>query len=90
MARISAGLHTAAVRGSRVTARIAASLLRSIAAVAALTRAINPQADATRTTARAGELVAYEIAVDPNATPRLEAPETALARFSGAATFEFR
>ena len=58
-------------------------------AVAALARAINPQADATRTVARNGELVAYEVTVDPNAEPRLEEPETALARFSGAATFEF-
>ncbi len=58
-------------------------------AVAALARAINPQADARRTTVRTGELVAYVITVDPDATPRLEEPETALARFSGAATFEF-
>ncbi|MEO6467651.1 MAG: hypothetical protein ABIP21_01015 [Acidimicrobiia bacterium] len=58
-------------------------------AVAALARAINPLADAARVEVRNDELVAYEITVDPNAAPRLEEPETALARFSGAATFEF-
>ncbi len=59
-------------------------------AVAALARAINPRADAVRTTARADELVAYDITVDPDADEHREEPETALARFSGAATFEFR
>ena len=59
-------------------------------AVAALARAISPQADAVRVEVQDGELVAYEITVDPDASPKLEEPETALARFSGAATFEFR
>ena len=58
-------------------------------AVAALARAINPRADAERVDTHADELVAYEITVEPNAETRLEEPETALARFSGAATFEF-
>ena len=58
-------------------------------AVAALARAINPLADAARVEVHGDELVAYEITVDPNTGTRLEEPETALARFSGAATFEF-
>ena len=58
-------------------------------AVAALARAINPLADAVRGEVRGGELVAYEITVDPDTAPKLEEAETALARFSGAATFEF-
>ena len=58
-------------------------------AVAAIARAINSQADAARVEEQDGELVAFEIVVDPNAETRLEEPETALARFSGAATFEF-
>ena len=58
-------------------------------AVAALARAINPRADAERVDTHADELVAYKITVEPNAETRLEEPETALARFSGAATFEF-
>ena len=58
-------------------------------AVAALARAVNPLADAVPVEARDGELVAYEITVDSAASPKLEEAETALARFSGAATFEF-
>ena len=59
---------------------------RSVGAVA---RAINPRARAARVDARADEHVAYEIVVDPRADTMREEPETALARFSGAATFEF-
>ena len=36
------------------------------------------------------ERFAYELTVDPEASPRLEEPETALARFSTAANFQFR
>ena len=57
--------------------------------VGALARAVNP-APARRSSApRDGELVAYEITVDDTADEMREEPETALARFSGAATFEF-
>ena len=58
-------------------------------AVDALVRGINPSAVAVRVAARDDEIVAYEITIDETTDRRLEEPETALARFSGAATFEF-
>ena len=57
--------------------------------VGALARAINPRARASLVEAREGELVAYEITIAEDAAEMREEPETALARFSGAATFEF-
>ncbi len=57
--------------------------------IGALVRGINPQARAALVTPASDEHVAYEIVVDASAAAMLEAPETALARFSGAATFEF-
>lgn len=57
--------------------------------IGALARAINPRARAAMVETRADELVAYEIAIDDTADAIREEPETALARFSGAATFEF-
>jgi hypothetical protein len=60
--------------------------------VNALARAINPRSRTSFVATRDDELVAYEIAVpaaDDTTPPWLEEPETALARFSGAATFEF-
>jgi len=59
-------------------------------AVGALARALDPRFVATHVFPRDGEVHAYEITLDPDTEPRLEEPETALARFSGAATFEFR
>ena len=59
-------------------------------AIDALARAVNPRFVASAVVPRDGEVHAYEIRLDPDAEPRLEEPETALARFSGAATFEFR
>ena len=62
--------------------------------VGAIARAINPRAGASLVDPADGELVAYEITVpaiddDTVPAPMLEEAETALARFSGAATFEF-
>ena len=57
--------------------------------VGALARAINPRARAAMVETGADELVAYEITVDDTVDEMREEPETALARFSGAATFEF-
>lgn len=59
-------------------------------AVDAIVRGVDPRAVATPVDARTGELLAYEITIDDATDPRLEEPETALARFSGAATFQFR
>ncbi len=59
-------------------------------AIDALARAVNPRFVASAVVPRDGEVHAYEITLDPAAEPRLEEPETALARFSGAASFEFR
>ena len=58
-------------------------------AVGAIARAINPRARAAHVDPRSDEHVAYEITVDGAADAMREEPETALARFSGAATFEF-
>jgi hypothetical protein len=58
-------------------------------AVGAIARAINPRARATQVDPRGDEHVAYEITIDADTDEMREEPETALARFSGAATFEF-
>lgn len=58
-------------------------------AVGAIARAINPRARASQVGPRDDEHVAYEITIDADADEMREEPETALARFSGAATFEF-
>jgi hypothetical protein len=58
-------------------------------AMDALVRAVHPQARATLVLPAADEVVAYEIALDPDAEPRNEEPETALARFSTGAAFRF-
>ncbi len=57
--------------------------------IGALVRGINPKARAALVAPAADEHVAYEITVDDGAAEIREEPETALARFSGAATFEF-
>lgn len=58
-------------------------------AMEALVRAVHPQARATPVSAAADEVVAYEVRIDPDAEPRNEEPETALARFSTGAAFRF-
>jgi hypothetical protein len=59
-------------------------------AIDALARGVHPLASARRVDPRDDERFAYEITIDRGASPRREERETALARFSGAATFEFR
>ena len=59
-------------------------------AIDALARAINPRARSLAVATRDGEHVAYEITVNDSVEELREEPETALARFSGAATFQFR
>lgn len=59
-------------------------------AIDALARGINPKARSHPAPTRDDEQVAYEIVVDDTAEALREEPETALARFSGAATFQFR
>ncbi len=58
-------------------------------AIDALARVLDPGGSARAVPTRGDERFAYELTVD-GGEPRLEEPETALARFSGAATFEFR
>ncbi|MBK5288991.1 MAG: hypothetical protein JJE46_11030 [Acidimicrobiia bacterium] len=58
-------------------------------AIDALVRGINPRARAARTEPIGDERLAFSITVDPDAAARVEEPETSLARFSTAATFEF-
>ena len=58
-------------------------------AIDALVRGINPRARAERTEPRGDERLAFAITVDPDAEPRVDEPETSLARFSTAAAFEF-
>ena len=59
-------------------------------AIDALARGIDARAAATPVEPRGDERFAYELTLDPDAPRRREEPETALARFSGAATFVFR
>jgi hypothetical protein len=58
-------------------------------AVDALARALDPRYSARAVPTAGDERFAYELTLDPAAEPRREEPETALARFSSAATFEF-
>lgn len=58
-------------------------------AVDALVRGVNPRARAERVEPTGDERLAFAITVDAAAEPRVEEPETSLARFSTAATFEF-
>jgi len=57
--------------------------------VDAIVRGVNPRARATRVTPEPGERIAFEVTID-DGEPRREEAETALARFSGAADFQFR
>jgi hypothetical protein len=58
-------------------------------AIDALARVLDPRGSARAVPARGDERFAYDLTVDPDAAPRLEEPETALARFSTAANFQF-
>jgi hypothetical protein len=55
----------------------------------AIVQAVNPRATCSSVAARAGEQFAYEVVIDPAASPAKEAPEIALAKISGGATFVF-
>ena len=59
-------------------------------AIDALARVLDPHGSARPVATRGDERFAYELTVDEDAEPRLEEPETALARFSTAANFQFR
>jgi hypothetical protein len=59
-------------------------------AIDALARVLDPRGSAHPVATRDDERFASELTVDPDAEPRLEEPETALARFSTAANFQFR
>ena len=59
-------------------------------AIDALARGINRRARSRPAPTRDDEQVAYEIIIDDATEELREEPETALARFSGAATFQFR
>jgi hypothetical protein len=59
-------------------------------AIDALARVLDPRGSAQAVATRGDERFAYELTVADDAEPRLEEPETALARFSTAASFQFR
>ena len=59
-------------------------------AIDVLARVLDPRGSARPVATRGDERFAYELTVDEDAEPRLEEPETALARFSTAANFQFR
>jgi hypothetical protein len=59
-------------------------------AIDALARALDARGRALPVAPQGDERFAYELTVDPDAPPRHEEPETALARFSSASTFRFR
>jgi hypothetical protein len=58
-------------------------------ALDAIVQAVNPRACVVPTAVRAGERFAYDVVIDPNATPAREAPEIGLAKISTGATVEF-
>ncbi|MEV5750727.1 hypothetical protein AB0L00_23135 [Actinoallomurus sp. NPDC052308] len=60
------------------------------AAFGALVRGGEPRARVRHTAVRAGERVAFEIAVEPGAEPAPEPPEVGLTRLSTGAAFRFR
>jgi hypothetical protein len=55
----------------------------------AIVQAVDPRAACHAVATRADERFAYEAVIDPSATPAKEAPEIALAKISGGATFVF-
>jgi hypothetical protein len=58
-------------------------------ALDAMVHAVNPRAACHPVATRGDERFAYEAVIDPHSAPRTEAPEIALAKISGGATFEF-
>jgi hypothetical protein len=58
-------------------------------ALDAIVQSVNPRASVRASTPRAGERFAYDVVIDPNATPAVEAPEIGLAKISTGATVEF-
>ena len=58
-------------------------------ALDAMVHAVNPHATCHPVATRGDERYAYEAVIDPDAAPRTEAPEIALAKISGGATFVF-
>jgi hypothetical protein len=55
----------------------------------AIVQSVNRRAAVSATTPRAGERFAYDVVIDPTATPAVEAPEIGLAKISTGATVEF-
>jgi hypothetical protein len=58
-------------------------------ALDAIVQAVNPRASVAATEPRAGERFAYDVVIDPTATPAVEAPEIGLAKISTGARVEF-
>ncbi len=58
-------------------------------ALDAIVQAVNPRAACQPAATRGDEQFAYEVTIDPDAAPAKEAPEIALAKISGGATFVF-
>jgi AcrR family transcriptional regulator len=58
-------------------------------ALDAIVQAVNPQASCRAVATRGDERFAYEAVIDPDAPAAKEAPEIALAKISGGATFVF-
>jgi len=58
-------------------------------ALDAIVHAVDPRASCRPVAVRSGERFAYEAAIDPGAAPAQEAPEIALAKISGGASFVF-
>ena len=58
-------------------------------ALEAIVQAANPRASVASTATGTGERFAYDVVIDPNATPAREAPEIGLAKISTGATVEF-
>ena len=58
-------------------------------ALAGIVQAVNPRAALQTLPTRGDEQFAYEVVIDPGATPTTEQPEVALAKISGGATFVF-
>jgi hypothetical protein len=59
-------------------------------ALDAIVYAVNRRASCHAVATRGDERFAYEAVIDPNATPATEAPEIALAKLSGGASFVFK
>jgi hypothetical protein len=58
-------------------------------ALDAIVQAVNPRASVSAVAPRAGERFAYDVVIDPTATPAVEAPEIGLAKISTGASVTF-